>query len=303
VSGDLAGSSPRPDPDFVVGADPVSRSGDAGSPLSGSNLASRVVSAAVLAPLALVSAYFGGWVFALFWAIAAIIVLWEWTTLVVGSQYRLMFSSCGGALAASGFVAWLGRPIAAFLMLGLGALSAAIFAPDERRLWVTAGIGYAGTMLLAPMFLRADGDFGFAAIVLLFAVVWTTDILGYFAGRAFGGPKLLPAVSPKKTWSGAIAGSVGSVVAAFLVMNLFGSFNKPAIAVIALLLSAVAQLGDLLESWVKRRFGAKDASHFIPGHGGVMDRLDGFWAAALTACLIGLLRGGFTGPGRGLLLW
>jgi phosphatidate cytidylyltransferase len=287
----------------VVGADPVPRSSDAGSQLSGSNLALRVVSAAVLAPLAFLSAYIGDWPFALFWGTAALIVLWEWTTLAAGPTYRLMFSSCGGAIAASGFVAWLGRPIAALLMVGLGALAAAIFAPRERRFWVTAGIGYAGTMLLAPMFLRADSDFGFAVIVLLFAVVWTTDILGYFAGRAFGGPKLLPAVSPKKTWSGAVAGGLGAVIAALIVMNLFGPLNNLAIAVIALLLSAAAQLGDLLESWVKRQFGAKDASHLIPGHGGVMDRLDGFWAAALVACLIGLSRGGFAAPGRGLLLW
>ena len=82
-----------------------------------------------------------------------------------------------------------------------------------------------------------------------------------------------------------------------------GRFDRTAIAVVALLLSVVAQLGDLLESWVKRQFGAKDASHLIPGHGGVMDRLDGFWAAALVGCLIGLLRGGFDAPARGLLVW
>ncbi|HXZ21897.1 MAG TPA: phosphatidate cytidylyltransferase [Pseudolabrys sp.] len=303
MSGDLAGSSRRLDLDLVVGADPVSRSSDAGSPLSGSNLTLRVISGAVLAPVAILSAYLGGWAFALFWAIAAIIVLWEWTTLVVGTAYRLMFSSCAAAIAAAGFVAWLGRPIAALLMVGLGALAAAIFAPRERRLWVTAGICYAGAMLLAPMFLRADSDFGFATIVLLFAVVWTTDVLGYFAGRAFGGPKLLPAVSPKKTWSGAVAGGLGAVIAALLVMDLLGSFNKLAIGIVALLLSVMAQLGDLLESRVKRQFGAKDASHLIPGHGGVMDRLDGFWAAAVIACLIGLLRGGFAAPARGLLLW
>ena len=140
-------------------------------------------------------------------------------------------------------------------------------------------------------------------MLLLFAIVWTTDVLGYFAGRAFGGPKLLPAISPKKTWSGAIAGTLGAMIVAVLVAACFGSFNRIAIAIIALLLSVVAQLGDLLESWVKRQFGAKDASHLIPGHGGVMDRLDGFWAAALVGCVIGLLRGGFDGAARGLLVW
>jgi len=218
----LAASSPRRGPDLVVGADPVSGSGDAGTPLSTGNLALRVLSAVVLAPLAFLAAYLGGWPFALFWSIAALAVLWEWTTIVAGPTYRLMFSSCGGAIAGAGFVAWLGRPNAALLMVGLGVLAAGIFAPRERRFWVMAGVGYAGAMLLAPMFLRADSVFGFTVIVLLFAIVWTTDILGYFAGRAFGGPKLLPAVSPKKTWSGALAGILGAVIAALIVASLFG---------------------------------------------------------------------------------
>jgi phosphatidate cytidylyltransferase len=129
-------------------------------------------------------------------------------------------------------------------------------------------VGYAGVMLLAPMFLRADSDCGVVVIVLLFAIVWTTDILGYFVGRAVGGPKLLPAVSPKKSWSGAIAGAAGAVIVALFVAGLFGSYNKLAIVVIAFVLSVLAQFGDLLESWVKRQFGAKDPSHLIPGHGG-----------------------------------
>src|SRR5207253_11445920 len=123
----------------------------------------------------------------------------------------------------------VGGPVAALLMVGLGALAAAVAAPPERRLWVTAGIGYAGALLLAPMFLRADESYGLVAIVLLFAIVWTTDILGYFAGRAFGGPKLLPAVSPKKTWSGAVTGTIGAMVVAPIIASPFGSFNKVAI--------------------------------------------------------------------------
>jgi phosphatidate cytidylyltransferase len=285
----------------VVGAEPVSSS--KGKRLSGSNLALRVLSALVLAPVALLTAWVGDWPFALFWIVAALAVLWEWSALVAVTSYRLMFFSAAGAVAAAGLLAWLGRPVIALLMVGLGALAAAIFARAERRIWVTLGVGYAGAMLLAPMFLRADSTYGFAVIVLLFAIVWTTDVLGYFAGRAFGGPKLLPAVSPNKTWSGAIAGTGGAMVVALLVVSLFGSFNVPAVLGIAFMLSVVGQFGDLLESWVKRQFGAKDASQFIPGHGGVMDRLDGFWAAAVAGCLIGLLRGGFDGPARGLLLW
>lgn len=220
-----------------------------------SNLLLRIVSAVILAPLAVLTAYLGGWAFALFWGAAAVAVLWEWIALVEGPQ------------------------------------------------WIAAGVGYAALLWVAPMLLRADAANGFAAILLLFAVVWTTDILGYFGGRAFGGPKLMPAVSPKKTWSGGVCGAAGAVVAALVIVSLFGTFDRIAVALIALMLSVVSQLGDLMESWIKRMFGAKDASGLIPGHGGVMDRLDGFWAAALLGCVIGIARGGFGGAASGLLVW
>ena len=287
----------------MTGSEPISNADKAGVPLSVNNLLLRIVSAAVLAPLALVAAYVGGLPFALFWGIAALVVLWEWMTLVAGPGYRLMLLSCAAAIAVADFLAWLGRPVTALCMVGLGALAGAVFAPRERRLWVMGGTAYAGGMALAPVFLRADDGLGFAAILLLFAIVWTTDVFGYFAGRAFGGPKLWPAVSPKKTWSGAVVGTIGAVAAALLVASQFSSFNRITIAAVALLLSIVAQGGDLFESWVKRQFDAKDSSHVIPGHGGVMDRLDGFWAAAVAGCVIGLLRAGFDEPARGVLIW
>jgi len=287
----------------VVESNPVSHSNDTDKPLSANNLALRIASAAVLAPLALVTAYSGGWLFALFWGAAALAVLWEWMELVAGKAHRPLFILCAAAVAAAGLLVWLDRPISALLMLGLGALAAAIFAPSALRLWVTLGIGYAGAMLLAPILLRHDAAYGFAVIVLLFAIVWSTDVCGYFAGRAFGGPKLMPVVSPKKTWSGAIAGTAGAMIVGLLVASPFGSFKTVAMLAITFVLSVLAQFGDLFESWVKRQFGAKDSSRLIPGHGGVMDRLDGFWAAAVAGCLIGLMRGGFDGPARGLLIW
>ena len=283
---------------------PGVRSQQRGSRAPGSgNTAARVASALVLAPIALAAGYYGGWPFAIFWAIAAVAVLWEWTALVAGAGSRLVFSVGTGGLVAAAIIATRGRPVAAMLLVGLGALVAAIFAPGDRRLWVTSGVIYAGIMLLAPLLLRADEQWGFLVVVYLFTIVWTTDILGYFAGRAIGGPKLAPSISPGKTWSGAIAGAIGAMIIVAIGAKLVLPGNLVVLVIVALVLSAAGQIGDLFESALKRRFGAKDASHLIPGHGGVMDRLDGFWAAVLLGAVIGIMRGGFEAPARGLLIW
>ncbi|MGE0564567.1 MAG: phosphatidate cytidylyltransferase [Pseudolabrys sp.] len=269
-----------------------------------SNLTLRIASAIVLAPIAIAAAWFGGWLFVGFWFAAAVAVLWEWLSLTGARASRLLFPSAALALAVTALVAGRERPLAAMLVVLLGAIAVAVFAPSERRSWVMGGVVYAGALLLAPVLLRADAQLGFAAIVFLFGVVWATDILGYFVGRAVGGPKLAPAISPGKTWAGAIGGTAAAIGVAYVGARLLGASGGPlALIVLAVLLSIVAQCGDLLESWIKRRFDAKDASHIIPGHGGVMDRLDGFWAAALVAAIIGILRGGFEAPARGLLLW
>jgi len=278
------------------------------APAGTSNLALRILSALVLAPLAIAAAYAGNWPFAIFWTLAALLVLWEWIKLIAGAGHLLMFSSCATALVAAALIAMRPRPIAAMLLVVLGALASLIFAPPLRRTWIAGGVAYAGVMLLAPLYLRLDPQYGLQAILLLFAVVWSTDVLAYFVGRTFGGPKLYPPISPKKTWSGAIAGAVGGILAAIALQRIFaeaswGTFSPAAWGGLGLVLSAAAQGGDLLESWIKRRFGAKDASTLIPGHGGVMDRLDGFWAAALIAGLLGVSRGGFHHAGLGLLVW
>jgi phosphatidate cytidylyltransferase len=229
-----------------------------------SNLALRVISSAVMAPLTIAVAWFGGWVFVLFWAAAACIVLWEWSHLVIGARparYRT-------------FAAWM-----------------------------IAGLAYAGVLLLAPLVLRRDPALGFTALIFLFAVVWATDIAAYFAGRALGGPRLWVAVSPNKTWSGALGGALGGVVAGLAVCSLAGLDLAPKLASVALALSVASQAGDLLESAIKRHFGAKDASHLIPGHGGLMDRLDGFLTAGLLAAMVGLARGGLDAAAQGLLIW
>jgi phosphatidate cytidylyltransferase len=284
----------------VADADPAPR---LAARLAGSELALRIASGLVLAPLAIALAYVGGWSFAVFWGAAAAVVLWEWFVLVTGRSDRALLISGLAGLMLALVLAATGHGLAATIVLLVGGLGTSALAPTARRWWVAGGVPYAGAIGVAPVLLRADPDYGFGAIMLLFAAVWATDIAAYFAGRALGGPKLMPRVSPKKTWSGALGGIAAAIVAALVVAKLAGVTAWLAIATLALALSVVAQAGDLFESFVKRRFGVKDSSHLIPGHGGLMDRLDGFVTAAVLAGVIGLLRGGFAAPGRGLLVW
>jgi len=283
----------------VAGADRPLRAGT----LRSSELVLRVCSALVLVPLAIGTAYLGGWAFALFWGAAAIGVLWEWISLVAPSEERSMLLIGGAALALAVALAGMGHALAAIVVLAMGALGVAALTLAQRRAWIAGAVVYAGALAVAPIVLRTDEEEGFLAVIFLFAIVWMTDIGAYFAGRALGGPKLVPQVSPNKTWAGAVGGLVAAILAAVAVANLAALTAIFALAVLALALSVFAQGGDLFESLLKRRFHAKDSSHLIPGHGGLMDRLDGFVTASVAAALIGLLRGGFEAPGRGLLIW
>lgn len=269
----------------------------------------RVASALVLAPLAIIVVLLGGWPFVLVWCLAAMIVYWEWTAEIVKAPRSAEVAGVG-VLAVAGLLGASGFPSMAILVIAVGAGALAALG-GTRRLWCGAGLLYAGLVLAGPMLLRRDlhPDFGVLALFYLFAVVWATDILALFAGRRIGGPKLAPSISPKKTWSGAIAGALGGVAAGAAVAAVGSNLlNLPktnilAATGLALLLSVVAQGGDLLESAVKRRFGVKDSGRIIPGHGGLMDRLDGFLAAAGAAALLGVARGGLDGAASGLLAW
>jgi phosphatidate cytidylyltransferase len=286
---------------IVVGIDPAKPSG--ALLIGRSNLASRIASSLVLAPLAIAAAYYGGFVFVVFWLIAAFCVLWEWDTLVCAHEKSQVLTIGLVAIGGAGLLLTLGRTATAIALVVLGTLGAATLAPKAQRAWCVGGVLYAGALLSAPVLLRSDAILGFAALVILFAVVWLTDVVAYVSGRTFGGPKLMPRVSPNKTWSGAIGGAVGGIIGGVAVASYAGIDNLSAVAILALLLSIASQGGDLLESAIKRRFGAKDASGLIPGHGGVMDRVDGFLTAAVVAAAIGVGRGGLDAPAQGLLVW
>ncbi len=275
----------------------------AGAFVGRSNLFLRVVAALVLAPLAIAVAYWGGVAFHLFWSIAALIVLWEWDTLVCEHDRNPVLTISAAALIGASLLLAFGWVGTALILVALGMFGVATLASRVRRGWCAAGLVYATALMTGPVVLRQDPGLGFAAVLFLFMVVWLTDIVAYFVGRAAGGPKLLPRVSPNKTWSGAFGGTLAGVIGGVLVAMLFGIANLAAVGAIALVLSVVAQFGDLLESAIKRQFGAKDASSLIPGHGGLMDRLDGFLTAAVAAAAIGAARGGFAAPAHGLMVW
>lgn len=275
------------------------------------NLLLRIASAAVLAPLVLVCAYLGGWFFTILCGLGAGGILWEWTRLVSGrSDPRLLGPGAAALLAAFAF-AGTDEPGAAALAIAAGAILAGIIAVAASTgeghrpgsAWAAGGVVYAGVAFLGPALLRRDPELGFAAFLYLAATVWMTDICAYCVGHAVGGPLLWPAISPKKTWAGAIGGLAGGLAGGTLVAYASGIGALAVVGVIALLLSALAQAGDLLESAIKRRFGAKDTSRLIPGHGGLMDRLDGFLVAALAALVIGIFHEGMAAPAHGLLIW
>jgi phosphatidate cytidylyltransferase len=265
------------------------------------NLLVRFLAALVLAPFAIAIAYAGGWLWTALVALAAIGLYVEWLTIVGAARETRVVASGVVALALAGLCLAAGRIDVSLAASAVG-LSAVVLLSPERRGWTAAGFGYAASAELASILVRLDQTYGFAALILILLVVWVTDIGGYFAGRGVGGPKLWPRVSPKKTWAGAIGGFVASLVVA-AGFAAFGLGKTGPLLLLGAVLSIASQLGDLLESAVKRRFGVKDSSQLIPGHGGLMDRLDGFAAAVVMAAIFGLLRGGVDGVGRGLMVW
>jgi phosphatidate cytidylyltransferase len=265
------------------------------------NLAIRVIVALVLAPIAIAIAYDGGWLWTALVTTAAIGLCVEWLTIVGAGRDRLAVASAVIALVVAGFFLAGGRIDWTIATLVLGFAFVGVFSP-QRRGWAAAGYVYAASAQTASVLVRLDPVWGFDALMMILLVVWVSDIGGYFAGRGIGGPKLWPRVSPKKTWAGAIGGFVASLAIAGAFAAL-GLGKTGPLLLLGAVLSIASQLGDLFESAVKRRFGVKDSGHLIPGHGGLMDRLDGYVAAVVLAAIFGLLRGGVDGVGRGLMVW
>ena len=265
------------------------------------DLLPRVLSGIVMVALALLTAMVGGHLFALFWLIAAVAVCWEWQHLIGHEGATRRFALGAAALAVAGALCVADRAGFALLVLGVGMLGAGALAPPHARLMAALGMVYAGALLVSVIVLRFSFPGGLEAILWLFAVVWGTDVMAYFGGRFLGGPKLWPRLSPAKTWSGFIVGVGCGALAGLAVAPSPGPYV--AYVLVGIAAGAIAQGGDLFESSLKRRYGVKDASHLIPGHGGVMDRLDGFITAAAFAALLGVARFGVDSAGMGLFHW
>jgi phosphatidate cytidylyltransferase len=269
----------------------------------GADLPVRALAGLAMMAVALGATFAGAAWFVALWLAAAIAIHWEWQRMIDKERLALRVAIGVFALVVTALLMLEGRvaPALALLAVAAAAVGRCAGARLVDVVEASGGMLYAGAMLIALALLRLSLNQGLSAILWLFAIVWGTDIMAYFGGRLIGGPKLWPRVSPGKTWSGLVVGVVCGAVAGLPFALDAGSIAP--LFELGLAGALVAQAGDLFESALKRRFGVKDSSRLIPGHGGVMDRLDGFAAASLFAAVVGVARHGLADPAAGLLRW
>jgi phosphatidate cytidylyltransferase len=291
----------EPMPPAPRNADPVLKDVPQDRPMGLSKeLQMRIASGLVAAAVALLMLYLGPKPFAVLTFIVAAVMSWEWSKIVRGAGIDTVtvvhvVTVLVAALLTGWGMAALG---VAALAVGAIAVAALLFGTGQAQL---SGLGvlYTGLPVVALGWLRED-QLGFLAVLFVVLIVVMTDTAAYFAGRTIGGPKLWPAVSPKKTWAGLIGGVTAAALAGALFPMLTGSGSSLWLGALGLALGLVAQAGDLAESALKRHFGLKDASDLIPGHGGFMDRMDGVVTASILAALLALLIDAYM-PARALL--
>lgn len=267
----------------------------------GSDLKIRVISGLAMAAVALGLLWAGGLAFLTLTLVIAALVLREWCAITGALRPRMVYVLALTLLAASFGLAGAGNWPAGFLITICGGLLIGMLGLVLRQRtlrWVGPGLIYAAAPALALAWLRQQPD-GFKIVLWLMLAVVMTDTCAYFAGRRFGGPKLAPRISPKKTWSGLIGGMAGAALSGWVLGAIFQMPLDRAIWLAGggAVLAVVSQLGDLGESALKRAFGVKDSGSILPGHGGIMDRVDGLVAAAALVALAELC-----GIGTGVLL-
>ena len=281
------------------GADPVPNRSAGRMQFQARELAVRGLSAIVLAVITLLITWSGPVPFAGLAICITGVLLWEWGRIT--GRTHLMAGAGPGAIATLAAVALIlaGWDWAALGVMGAGILATLITAREGNANLEAIGVAYAGLPAIALTWMRAAPS-GWDVVLLVFLIVWATDIGAYISGRAIGGPKLCPQISPNKTWSGLVGGVSCAALAAWLFARSVGSPIPGGVALIALALGVLSQLGDLAESGLKRAYGVKDASGLIPGHGGFMDRVDGLIFAAVGAAIYAVIAG-HGSPGRALL--
>lgn len=266
------------------------------------DLLPRLISGAVLALGAIGLTYWGLLPFAVLVMAVALILCWEWASVVRGRWQDPTFLVHVLAVAAAVVLGALNMAGLALVVLAIGALAIVGLEFGNRSRLSAAGVLYAGLPAVGLLWFRGDDPHGFAAVMFLFLAIWSTDIGAYIAGRAIGGPKLWPAVSPKKTWSGLIGGVLSGGLAGMLCAIYLADAPAGTTALTAILLALISQGGDMAESALKRRFDIKDSSALIPGHGGFMDRVDGLIAAVVAAALFAIAVNA-AAPATALLFW
>jgi phosphatidate cytidylyltransferase len=230
----------------------------------------------------------------LLWLAAGIATMVEWTDMTGVEPRRLVQAILGSGLTVLTLLFLTDASLGLFVAAGLVFLAAGAFVTKDapNKTWAVSGFLYASLIVLIPPIVRDHLELGILGLLWMFAVVWATDVAAYFTGRALGGPKLCPPISPKKTWSGFMGGVVAAALSGMLVAWLgekYGlslPFGLLGTAIISVIASVASQIGDLGESALKRHCNVKDSSHLIPGHGGVMDRLDGFWAVCFIVAAV-----------------
>jgi phosphatidate cytidylyltransferase len=262
----------------------------------------RIASALVLAFVAIGATILSPWTFLALVILASAAIAWEWGRLVRDTGFDPAALAQMISVAAAAILVALGRMDLALLVFVIAVgIVAALGRPKSRAVWSAIGVVYVALPVASLLWLRWDAGLGATAILFVLGVAWTTDTVSYAAGRLLGGPKLAPGVSPKKTWSGFIIGTLAPALIGYAFAAAIGDTSPWALGAVAVLLALACQLGDLFESAVKRQFGTKDMSQLIPGHGGLLDRLDGFLFAAVVAAAIALRDPG--PPAAGLLIW
>jgi phosphatidate cytidylyltransferase len=244
-----------------------------------SSLQLRILSAAVMLPLAVGIIWYGGLAFQVLVLIGCGLMAFEWLRMVDIRRESWRTGIAIGLVVAGVSQVSDGRIEAAFVLLGVAALLVAVLF-RQRPLWSFAGMLYVGIPSIILIWLRDLPDGGLLLVFWTLVVVWSTDIGAYVAGRSIGGPKLIPSISPNKTWAGLGGGMVSAAIAGGLMAQFDPQLPALPLAVFGALVAVVAQAGDFAESAVKRHFNVKDSGALIPGHGGVLDRLDGVLSAA-----------------------